>query len=268
MVQPTYSLDNGPNFNIGPNNELLVPGDILQGTQFKQLGPLTPAVVSYHDDFLGAAIQTVPYVFKKGSDAACANPAIVAATVNGNCRLTTGANAGVSMATNGSQLLMELNTKLNNGATVLEAAVGNVAAAIANLVIFFGWSDQNSALQMPGTVSGTTFTAAGTDLIGFIYDTSATNAFWQSISTNNTTVKALTTSAVAPPITATYNRLRIETNVAGDASFYIDGVLLNTITAAARATVPLTPTLACFSRAATSKTVDMDYMAFRQARQY
>jgi hypothetical protein len=268
MVQPTYSLDNGPSFNIGPSNELLVPGDILQGTQFRQLGPMTPHCVSFHDDFLGSALAIAPYTLKKGSDASAANPAIVASAMNGAVKLTTGANASADNAGNGSQLLMGLSIKHSNGATVLEGAIGNMAAAIANSVVFFGWTDQIAAVEMPGTISGTTLTAVADDFVGFLYDTAATSAFFQASAAKATVVKTLTASAVAPSITETYNRFRIEVSAAGDATLYIDGVLLATITSAITPTVLMTPTFACFSRAATSKTIQMDYIAMRQARQY
>lgn len=270
-ITPATSITATAQESQGANGELICLGDVYVGSPtspVKQYNLRSPMNVGYYDDFLGPTIQAVPYTQFKGSDGACVFPAHVAGAINGTGRLTTGAGAGVSMAVNGSQLLMALNTKLVNGNTVLEFAVGNVAAAIANLVIFAGWSDQISALQMPGTISGTTFTAAGTDLAGFIYDTSATAQFWQTISTNNTTVKALTATTTAPPITNTFNRLRIETNTSGDISFYVDGVLINTILAGIRTSVGLTPTIAAFSRAATSKTVDFDYLYYNQARGY
>lgn len=220
-------------------------------------------VSTLYDDFLGKAIGAT-WDVQKGSDAATANFAFNAA-VDGTVRATTGAGAGGTYAVNGVQLDHALNWKAANGNLVFEARVK--LSAITNISAFIGFTNQLAALQMPanssGSANGITYNAA--DCVGFLFDTSMTNANWwaagQKASTPATAINSQT-----PPVAATYNRLRIEVDASGNASFYLDNTLVGTVSNAVTATTAMTPVVAVFTRTAASATVDVDYILCQQTR--
>ena len=97
------------------------------GRQFRNFPD--PNRLVQNDDFEGAAIST-KWALAKGSDAACVNFAINE-QVSGVARGVTGANVGVSMATNGVQLSGYLNYETAAGG--MEFAARVKLAAIANV---------------------------------------------------------------------------------------------------------------------------------------
>lgn len=221
------------------------------------------------DDFLGPVLSTANWGVEHGSDGSAVNPAIAAA-LNGSVRLTTGASATATMAVNGSQLDSALNWEATENGLRAEFRIGN-ASSVANLSLFFGFTNEKGTLQMPlNGAAADAIVANAADAVGFLYDTAnATQTFFGVGSKASAVAKEAFTeaSAAAPGGAGLFSVYRVEVDLAGNASFYIDGIqvgsiLLNAVTPG----TPLTPVIAAFSRAAASKTIDCDYVLVQQIR--
>lgn len=231
----------------------------------KQHGTMTGdhgSNVTFMDDFLGKAIGAT-WGVQKGSDGATANFAFSAAA-SGNIAATTGAGAGASYAANGVQLDHALNWKAANGNLIFEAKIK--ISAITAVAIYVGFTDQLSALEMPATLSTTTFTTNATDAVGFLFDTNATTDTIRCVGVAND-VDATHQDTGLAYVADTFKTLRIEVDVAGTANFFIDGVKVGTsLTGAVTPSVALTPVIAAFSEAAASRTITADYVLVQQTR--
>lgn len=229
------------------------------GTLMNNLGSTS----TLFDDFTGKAIAG-SWGVVKGSDAATVNFAFNAA-VNGTVRATTGAGATTTMAVNGVQLDNALNWKANKGNLVFEASVD--MAAITTVALFVGFTNQVGTLQMPvngsGTANGLTYNA--TDCVGFLFDTTMTNANWFATGQANG-VPSTAVNTGLPPVAATFDKLRIEIDVLGNAIFFLNSVQIGTLALAVTPTVALTPVVAGFRRAASSTTFDVDFIVCQQSR--
>lgn len=219
--------------------------------------------VTQYDDFTGKAISGIWDVVK-GSDAGAANFAVNVAT-NGTVRGTTGAGATTTMAVNGVQLDGSLNWKANKGNLVFEASVD--MAAITTVALFVGFTNESGTLQMPvngsGTANGLTYNA--TDCVGFLFDTTMTNANWFCTGQANGVPSTAVNSGLAP-VAATFDKLRIEIDVFGNATFFLNSVQIGYLALAVTPTVALAPVVAGFRRAASSTTFDVDFIVCQQLR--
>lgn len=248
----------GPEVGLGADSRLMVPKGLILGAHGSQVASPAPDRIAVFDDFVGPTLQTI-WAVNKGSDGGAANFAPSAA-LGGMARATTGANAGVSMATNGVQINGALNWQANSGDLVMEARVK--IQTIANIAIYVGLTDQVAALEMPmnGAGGGDGITTACTDGVGFLYDTTMTTKHWwvQGVANDADAVAQDTGGA---PAAATYDVLRIEVSAAGVATFYRNGLQVGVqMAGAGRPTIPLTPVIAAFTRSAASQTVDADYL--------
>lgn len=215
------------------------------------------------DDFLGDVIAD-QWDAKTGSDGSVVTPTINV-QANGAVRLTTGAGATTTMAVNGVQLQGSLNFFANKDNLVFECRLK--AAAVTSVAIFVGLTDQVSSLEMPvnGSGSGNGITTTATDAVGFVFDTTMTDASFWCTGVANDVDGTHVTSSVAP-VAATYNYLRIEIDSSGNATFYIDGSRVGYVASAVTITVGLTPCVAIFRRSASSTTLDVDYIRIAQDR--
>lgn len=228
------------------------------GTQYSDLG----ATCTMYDDFLGKAIGAT-WDVQKGSDGATANFAFLAGN-SGIVRATTGAGAGATYAVNGVQLDHALNWKAANGNLVFETKVK--ISAITTIALYVGFTDQLASLVMPMTLSAGALTTTASNAVGFLFDTAATSATYK-ICGVATDVDATFQDIGVAPVAATFDTLRIEVNSIGVATFFRNGVQVGTaMTGAVTASVALTPVIACFTRAAGSATVDVDYIICQQTR--
>lgn len=218
--------------------------------------------VTLMDDFLGKAIGST-WDVQKGSDAATVNFAFNAAA-SGNVRATTGAGAGATYAVNGVQLDHALNWKAANGNLVFETKVK--ISAITTIALYCGFTDQVASLIMPMTLSAGVLTTTASNAVGFLFDTAATAATYK-ICGVATDVDATIQDIGVAPTAATFDTLRIEVNSGGAATFFRNSVQVGSqMTGAVTASVALTPVIACFTRAAGSATVDVDYILCQQTR--
>jgi hypothetical protein len=106
--------------------------------------PFISPVHEVFDDFLGDSIDT-KWNTQLGTDGACASAISVA--VGGMLRLTTGAGAGVDYAANGVQFEGALNWQANQARLVFETKIKQ--SALTSIALFFGFTDQVAALEMP-----------------------------------------------------------------------------------------------------------------------
>jgi hypothetical protein len=234
---------------IGSTGSELAVGDDLQ-------------TLSMLDDFSGGVISS-KWTLTKGSDGGCVNFAILAATLNGAVRGTTGAGAGATMAVNGVEIDGGSLAWGNNGTGGELMEVMIKPSSIATICLFIGWTNETGTLQMPVTISGVTPTANANDCAGFVFDTAATSAVTQLASCNNGGTPQLTPLTVAPDTTK-FHRYRVGLDSLANANFFIDGVKVGSLPLALRTTVGLTPVVAAFTRAAGSANIDIDYIFAQQ----
>jgi len=215
------------------------------------------SIVRLSDHFLGDVIAD-EWDLDTGSDGSAVAFAISAAA-GGMLRGTMGAGAGASMAANGVQVHSQLNWKANQGELAFDTRIK--LSAITTVAVFVGFTDQVAALEMPihSAGSANTITTNATDAVGLMFDTSMTDDYWWSVGVKNNTDATHVSSAIAPTAD-TWQRLRVEVDVSGNARMYIDGKLIGTVSSAVTATVALTPVVAAFRRAAEASTIDVDYI--------
>lgn len=223
------------------------------------LGNSSPGQIAQFDDFLGDVIAD-QWNVRAGSDSPAAGALVEA--VGGACRLTTG-DSNASLAADGVQLDSFLNWKTANG-LIFEAYLQ--ISAITNVQLFVGLTDQRSALEMPATLSGTTYTTTATDAVGFLFDTAATTDTIRAVGVAND-VDATHVDTEQAYVAATDIVLAIEVDRLQTARFYINGTLVATVEDAIRGTVALTPVVCARAAGDTvSKTVDVDYIGISVPR--
>ena len=172
------------------------------------------------------------------------------------------------MAVNGVQIASSLNFKAQNPAnTTLKS--NNLSfncrvqlSAITNVAIFVGFTNEVGTLQMPivGAGGGDGFTGTANDAVGFLFDTTMTTKHWWTIGNAATVVTAGQDSGFAPAA-ATYDKLAVEVDQLGNATFWLNKAQVGVIVpASVTPTVALVPVIAAFARAAASRTVTADYI--------
>lgn len=219
-----------------------------------------PDYVAFFDDFEGPTLTTKLAVVA-GSD----SPAGGAITVakGGKYRLTTG-DSGASQAADAVQLSGSLNWYAENDDLVFEAKVN--ISAITAVQMFVGLTDQVASLEMPFSLSGTSYTSNASDAVGFLFDTGATTDTIRLVGVAND-VDATHQDTSNAWEAAVETVFRIEVTTAGVATFYINGVQVGTaMTAAVRASIGLAPVITVRSLTTNSKTLDIDYIMVSMKR--
>lgn len=237
---------------------------VVYATSIRQKARLGSGLVELFDDFLGDVLAD-EWNGRVGSNGSCVTPTITAA-VGGAVRLTTGADAGGTMALNGSQLESSLNWQANSVGLMCEFRIK--LSAITNVAVFIGLTDQVSALEIPieSAASADTLTSNAADAVGVMFDTSMATDNWWLVGVSNTTPATAQDSAVAPSA-GTYETWRITVSTGGTATFYRNGTAIGTaMTGSTRGTVPLTPVVAALSRGAASRNIDLDHILVEQNR--
>lgn len=253
----------GPAVGLTNDDRLLVPKGILSGDYGDQMPHADIRNVVLFDDFEGATLSS-RWQVAKGSDGGAANFA-THGDLSGTILATTGAGAGASMAVNGVQIAANLSFQAqgNGGAAStnnLEFNTRIKLSAITNMAIFVGFTNEVGALQMPinGAGGGNGFTANANDAVGFLFDTTMTTAHWWSIGAKGGVASAGQDTGFAPA-PAAYDVLAVSVDQLGNASFFINKNLIGVVVPnSITPTVPLTPVIAAFARAAASRTVTAD----------
>jgi hypothetical protein len=217
---------------------------------------------TFEDHFIGDVLAD-QWGSAVGTDPQCVAAAISAA-VGGVVRLTTGDDAGGTMALNGSQLHSALNWQANTGELSCEFRFK--LSAITAVAVFVGLTDQVAALEIPieSAASADTLTANAADAVGVMFDTSMATDNWWLVGVDSTAQATAQNAGVAPQ-TGTYERWKIVLSTAGVATFYRNGAKVGTaMTAAVSANVPLTPVVAALGRSNASRNIDVDRIRLRQ----
>lgn len=232
---------------------------------FGDLRPASTSVVSIFDDYLGEEIDGHRWQSLIGTDSSCRQAIVRADQISGIVRLTTGVDAGATMALNGTQLQSHLNWKSAQGGLAFEAKI--TMDAITSVAVFIGLTDQVSALEMPFTLAaGDALTSNATDACGILFDTAADTDNWWLVGVAADIDATKQNSAVAPTA-STYETWRIELSATGVAGFYRNGTLVGTsMSGALSATAALTPIVAAFSRTSSSRNIDVDFVMTKAQR--
>lgn len=233
------------------------------GSDYKNFPDISRKVTLF-DDFTSAILSTASWGVFKGSDGAAAFPAIAVAN-NGTVAASTSGAGTSSMAVSGAQLNGSLNWKASNGALVMESRAK--LSSIASVAAYIGFTDQTAALEMPANSSGSAdgITTNMSDGAGFLFDTSMTTTKYWAVGVAADTDAVHASTGIAP-VADTYNVLRVEISPAGVAKFWIDGVLVATLSGAVTAATALTPVFAIFERTTAVKTLTADYAYVQQKR--
>lgn len=218
------------------------------------------------DDFLAQTATEAdgPWIYNSGTDAQAIDPATAAAE-GGVIVLTTG-NADGTTAADGSQLVCSIPVQADSGNLVVEARL-HINTAVTDISVNFGLTDVTT-LEEPFTISGTTITSTATDAVCFVYDTAQTTDEWYACGVDGDTDATGNGLTGTAPVAAVYQVLRIEVDSDGErALFYIDGVLVKTLTASVcDASTNLYATVIANATTTTSKTVDVDYIKISHDR--
>ena len=218
------------------------------------------------DDFHGAALDANIWDLDSGSDAGALDPAINA-QVGGAIRLTAGDAAGTTFTVDGSTITQQnLSWSIDKGAMIFETRL-KINTDEDDASVFIGMTDAMAAttLEAPFSLAVATLTSNATDAFGFLYDSAATAANWHAVGVD-TDVDDTAVDSGVPPVADAWQKFTITVTAAGVAKFYIDEVLVCTLTAPATLTTALTPIITLMSRTTTAKTADADYIAVEQGR--
>lgn len=248
----------------------VIVGDLPGNIYAEATGPFLKQ--TQFDDFLGKTIST-QWQLRHGSDGACVDFAHTAA-LGGSAVGTMGAGAGATMAVNGVSIDDGMKTwQANKAGLMMEARVKT--DALTSRAIFIGFTDTVASLLMPFTLSAGVLTSNSTDACGFLFDTAATLATMKLVGVANDVDTVVQDTAVAGLATAAYHVFRVEVDASGNASFFIDGIQVGTapvagvnynMAAAMRATIPVSPIIAGFTRSAVSGTITTDWIRAQQTR--
>jgi hypothetical protein len=219
--------------------------------------------VTLLDDFAGTTLAT-RWAAISGNDAQVIAAAHVAGTVNGEVAMTTGNNSPGTTAVDAAGLVGARNWKAAAGGLFMEARVKLDDITLTKA--FVGFTD-SVALEFPVISNGTTgITATADDAVGFLFDTLATTDVWSGCGVAATVSAGAVVNGSAP-VNDTYDTLRVEINVSGDATFYVNGNVIGTKTGAVTASVLLTPIIIAMENSVVGvRKLTCDYIHVQQNR--
>lgn len=250
----------GREVGLDTNRKLLSRKGFISGDHGKQIALPSPDTISLFDDFLGDLLAD-EWAAVEGTDTTGASQAVLAGSIGGALRLTTGDDdANLTVLTDLSGVVGGyLNWQASNGGLAMQARVKTSRITLA--YIFVGFTDSVSAEVPIQCNSGETLTTTATDAVGFVFDTAFTSDTWHLCGVANdvdATAQVLTNAPVADD----YTTLRVEVNASGVATFFINGVQVGTaMTGAVTAAADLTPAIYVSNTDGTSAiTLDVDYI--------
>ncbi len=251
----TADVKRGGALEPGP---YMAVGGFTAGAHGSQILLPSPSRAAFFDDFIGAAVLPAVWTSLEGTDSAT-SAAVIAGVVNGVLRLTTG-DAGTGIAADGEQIVQTLQWLASNGNLCCEYRVK--MSAITTCWAFLGFTDRIDALEaaIESAASGDTLTTNATDAVGFMFDTRMTTDNWWLVGVANDVDATAQNTGIAPTA-AQYQVLRVEVDLSGNASFFINGNPVGTrMSTAVTPSVLLTPTFGVSKTSvAASMTMDVDY---------
>jgi hypothetical protein len=214
--------------------------------------------IYYFDSFQYSVITGVDakWVRRFGTDPQAVMT--LSTSYGGGISLTSGDDAGATMALNGAQLSGPPSVRVGavGGTSKVTFCFQTFIADITTVCIFCGLSDQNAALEMPFTLAAAdALTSNATDAVGILFDTGAAtdNVWFVGVKAD---VDATKQNTGAAPSTVAHQLWRIEIDQTGSATLFLNDVQVGTPMAnAVSLNVSLYPTFAIFSRAAASRSL-------------
>jgi len=158
-----------------------------------------------------------------------------------------------------------------NGPLAVETRIETQALTARNLWVGFSGVNADSNVP-PATGATTTVTYVDDDVIGFLYDSTFTDANdWHAVHQGGTAAAATVSTTVdmdEDAVAAQSQVLRVEIDVDGTARWYIDGKLKQTVSAAADPDELLCATIAAYGTTTTIADLDSDYLAVEANRDW
>lgn len=212
--------------------------------------------VHFQDDFLGDELEA--------GWTSQADPGCTAAAINvqsgGVVRLATDATTSDRV-----DLAHELNWYPNK---VIHFECRLKIDVITNVHVVAGLTDaKGEATQLlPVSLSGTTWTTTASDFIGFNFDTAATTDTWRGMGVAADTDKTSVDTSEAWAA-ATWIKLKMEIQVDGTATFFVNDVAKGFIAApASTIATALCPYVGVQNRTTAIRLLDIDYFWLAQGR--
>lgn len=219
----------------------------------------TAASIYFADHFKATTISSA-YDKTKGSDPQAVAFAYDSTIKSGAVKGTTG-DAGSGAAADA--ITLALNNPLQIGSAVAELSASLLLSAWTNVYFFIGFTDvlPGSTLELPISLSGTTFTTTATDAVGFMFDTAATTDTIRLTGVANDVDAAHVDTGIAPSGSAFLDfHLRLEGSTA---YFSIAGQTFsgaNYLESAVRTSVNLYPIVCVCARTTTTRDATIDFL--------
>lgn len=226
------------------------------------------------DDFNGRSLDLTKWYATAGTNAS------VSVVVSDTGMVSMTLPASTTLSTSGAQLTSERNFKPSKGPVSFETRV--LMDSSSTIALFAGLINSTSLITPVGIsataggltgVSATTSTFSSSNLVGFVFDSSASwpvnistsQPFWRIAGNKDSVSTSVPSTGVTPTALANgaWQTLRMNVDTLGNASFYIDGRLVGNLANAVSATETLTPYVGGISRGA-GHFVNVDYLQTEQ----
>lgn len=191
------------------------------------VSPIIATAQTWWDDFLGSTVLAM-YTEISGSDSEAVQT--IVEEQFGVYQLTSG-DVGSNVAADGEGVYLSLEWQADQGSLVFETRL-HLVTDVATVELCVGFTDDVTTVELPFTNASDTVTAVADDAVMFCFDTNATtDEWWVNGAAGGTEATGIAATGVVP-VADTYQTLRIEVDDGGtDCRFYIDSVLVGTLTA-------------------------------------
>lgn len=222
------------------------------------VSPIVSTAQTWWDDFLGSTVLAM-YTEISGTDGQALQT--IVEEQFGVYQLTSG-DVGSDVAADGEGVYLSLEWQADQGSLIFETRL-HLDTDVATVDLCVGFTDDVSTVEIQFTNASDTVTAVADDAVMFCYDTNATtDEWWVNGAAGGTEATGIAATGVVP-VADIYQTLRIEIDDGGaDCRFYIDGVLVGTLTANCVTNTDLLAPGAIISSGgnAGSNIVDIDYI--------
>lgn len=264
----TGNVISGMNFGLtSPDAQVLEQAIVIDDTDWDvaiNTGdvPIFSRAMVWFEDFFGDAIPDEIEAVT-GTDPQAVAVAIEADQAGGVATFSTGDDNAGGCAASCAGAVLGLHWSANTGGTLIFETRIHLDGDITNKMLAVGFID-NAALEFPVTIGGSDARSwTSDDAVVFVYDSGADTDEWFALSRAGTTEGTGVGATGVAPVGDTFQTLRIEVDQGGaDARFYIDGVLVATVTAnAVTAADLLSPIVIADTSEDAVQAVDVDYIA-------
>lgn len=210
------------------------------------------APIYKYDDFLGVEVDATNDWVE--SIVNSSTTTVVSGSHGGVARITTG-GADDDDHELSSPLILKATKGIGMEARI---ALGDVAASAFNV----GFTDAvtEAADLLAFTFATTTLTTTATDAALFFSDPDATSNVLRAAAVKNNTDSTITAGSLL--VNDVFHVYRIEIDSSGNISWYFDGALFKTATAAITTSVALCAYVGLINRETAANTLDIDYIRY------